>query len=160
MKQKKDRDAVVIDNCVCGGQGKLQAAEGGWEIRCEHDTGYTTALVFRSVRKAASNWNTRQQYMDNLARDSVCAYHSGQSYGKYIAGLPLPLPAERCPKKDEVPGVRCINCNMLIPANTRSKKYCGPLCAESYRRKQKKLRELVKQEDLLLTQAAETPTEA
>ena len=130
--------------CVCGGTAYIRFGELGYTVRCERDPGLAEAPPFRTEKKAIREWNKAQEEMEQLTVDAVRAYHRRLSYGQYIAQLPVAVPAVRYPKKQsaEAPVVelRCLHCGMLIPASSRSKKYCCADCAEKYRDKQKQIR--------------------
>ena len=131
--------------CVCGGTAYIRKGEGGYSVRCQRDPGFASVPLFPSQKKAVRAWNKAQEEMDNTTVCVVCAYHSGMSYGKYVAGLPEKLPAVRYPKKetaiaDPVLELHCIHCGERIPADCKSKKYCSEECAVRYREKQKRIR--------------------
>lgn len=132
----------AIDHCVCGGQAHLIFSESGCSVRCEFDPGLASAPEFTTEKKAVISWNKRQREMDEGDIDAVRAYHSGLSYGAYMANKPQTPPAVRFPKRalGNVKEERCLQCGMYIPASTRSTKYCCVVCADAYREEQKKIR--------------------
>lgn len=129
----------TVYNCVCGGIAEMKKTEAGFYFCCEHDPGLVIPAVYTSPGRAAQAWNQRQQKMDNCDRQAVCAYHKRQSYGQYVAGIPVPLPAVRFPKGQ--PSDRrephCVNCGMVIPPEAKNMKYCSEVCAEEARSKKK-----------------------
>ena len=131
-----------VVNCVCGGKARIDFAEVGFYVRCEFDPGFASATEYTTPKRAANAWNKAQEEMEQLTRDVVCAYHRRKSYGQYIAGVPVTM--EERPAKPEVPeppDLRCVCCGLVIPAESTSKKYCSPACAERYREEQQRLRQ-------------------
>ena len=132
----RGRPPSVVD-CVCSGKARIHRGEVGYYVRCELDPGFASATEYCTPKRAANAWNKAQEDMEQLARDAVCAYHTRKSYGQYIAGVPVTV-TER-PEKlvvPEPPDLRCVCCGLVIPAESTSKKYCSPACAERYREEQ------------------------
>lgn len=121
----------VVD-CVCGGKARIHRGEVGFYVRCEFDPGFASATEYCTAKRAANAWNKAQLEMEQLTRDAVCAYHRRKSYGQYIAGIPVELPAKREDKSESVAEdvPRCQECGKPMPPNTTRIKYCSAVCAD------------------------------
>ena len=129
--------------CVCGGTAGIHKNEIGFFIRCERDPGIAPAMIFTKKKKAIQVWNEENKKMDFLTRCSVTAYHTGKSYGKYMAERLVDETEEVDVGKkagSSIPELRCINCGMIIPIGCKSKKYCNEVCAKLFRDKQARIR--------------------